>query len=352
MAAGAALRLVSRRVPYLGWALTAWDLWNLYQRNGKQPFARYGGPDARWQKILDCGGGGIGPWASPFWAMSCGLAFQSDATHQGGFNPGYARGVYSGQSGWFAGYWKSAQKNFFGNWEVEAGADYFLRDRVNNVADPQPHPHPQSRGNTLPVGDPFAQRLPAVDPMLLMPQSFAPDPAPIPWKAIPEVPTLPPSERGHDSRPRPRYRHRRTPPRRNERERKTKVRSAAALALKGVHHLGEALDLLDALWNALPKEIRAKYGKNPSPQERGEALWDHWDELDMSDLMFELLWNHYGDKVWGRAFAGADQFGNREGVKWGPHGQGDAGAGIGATKKLLKEWWNNGIDVFTPGANQ
>lgn len=341
IAAGAAVRLLSRRIPYVGWVLTAWDLYNLYQQL-KQPYAKYGpGPGAGgWQLYFDCGGGSLGPYPISGWT-SCqtNYLYTSIVTALG---KTITTGGYT-----YASYFKS----YTGGpsiWSCVVGQTW--RRPVSTPTPPHPK-HPRWI-NPRPLEEPVPVRMPRLDPALIPPMTFAPDPAPIPYKFVPHRPLPPGTSRGHDRVPSLRF-HQRTPPPPGTKERKLKARAAAALALKGVHVLSEALDVLDAFWNALPKNVRMRYG-NATPQKKAQVIYDNYSKINMSDLMFELLWNHYSDKYIGRQFGNLDQWGRNRNITWGPYGPGGpwspsgnaAGDLIGQVKNAAKRAWDGGEDIF------
>ena len=139
---------------------------------------------------------------------------------------------------------------------------------------------------------PSPEVLPVVGP--------TPDIVPPPFHVVPMLGPSPyPQGRqvGPSPKPRPQYDHERKPPPRGTKERKSRVRSAAAAVLKASHAAGEWVDNVDALWNALPKEVQKKYGKNAPPQVKAKAVYENIDKLDMSDAVFELAWNHYSDDI-------------------------------------------------------
>ena len=205
---------------------------------------------------------------------------------------------------------------------------------------------------------PTTQPLPWVPPAVIKPLTWTPPMLPIPFTQVPKRPQDPLQghESGHQPSPKPYTGHVRRPPPPGTKERKARVRSVAALAIKGVHVATEALDLLDAFWNALPKEIRKLAGKKPTPQEKAELVYKYAKDLDMSDLMFELLWNHYSDKVIGRTIG---RIGEGQGFD-GPlarlktfetfsgdmiYGKAFAEA-AGRVKERLKGRWDQGVDLF------
>lgn len=354
VAKAAAVRLLSRRVPYLGWALQAVDLWNAHWQHRIAQLGAYGPrPDARWEVFRDCGAAAVGPWSRNGVSLGCGTNSMAPWEMEEGLSLGYTRAVVSFRSGWRTFFLQYQQPLANGRIGFATGKGYFLPDRVNNTADPKPVVSPTARRRVLPLEDPLAKpRTWIPDPALIPPGVPSPEPAPPPHKAVPRRPLPPNSSRGHDGARRSVF-HRRTPPPRGTKERKLRSRAAAALALKGVHVLSEALDVLDAFWNALPKDIRRRYG-NATPQKKAQVIYDNYSQIDMSDLMFELLWNHYSDKYIGKLYGKLDQWGRNRNITWGPYGPGGpwspsgkaAGELIGQVKNAAKRAWDGGEDIF------
>lgn len=107
------------------------------------------------------------------------------------------------------------------------------------------------------------------------------------------------------------------PPDKNTKERKYAMSAATLLKgkggaagalwllLQGAGAFTEALDALDALYDALPERIRRAYGgrrwKNPSPIKQAKAVRDHWDAIDLSDAAKNLALNEIQDRIIGKA---------------------------------------------------
>lgn len=97
------------------------------------------------------------------------------------------------------------------------------------------------------------------------------------------------------------------PPPRGVRERKMRVPRALALAMKGAFAATEAIDGINAVFDALPKKYqRATYQKyGTAPQDKIRGLVDYYQHIDISQAAVNLLFNHYSDKLIGGAHAGA-----------------------------------------------
>lgn len=105
--------------------------------------------------------------------------------------------------------------------------------------------------------------------------------------------------------------HKQEPPPSYEKERKLSVYSyaggigTAALAIVGA--VGEAGDFLDALYDALPDEVKPKGSwfsarreyLPPSFTKRMTALYENWDKVDLNAAIDNLVINHYEDKLFG-----------------------------------------------------
>lgn len=105
--------------------------------------------------------------------------------------------------------------------------------------------------------------------------------------------------------------HKQQPPPKHEKERKMSVYSyaggigTAALAIVGA--VGEAGDFLEALYDALPDDVKPKGSwfsarreyLPPSFTKRMMALYEHWDKVDLDQAIDNLVINHYEDKLFG-----------------------------------------------------
>ena len=90
------------------------------------------------------------------------------------------------------------------------------------------------------------------------------------------------------------------PPGPGVKERKSRVRRVGAALIRAMRATTEALDFIDAVFKALP----AKYRKGvKTPQDKVRAIYQHADKLDMNKVVFNLIANHYTDKLLGRANA-------------------------------------------------
>ena len=176
---------------------------------------------------------------------------------------------------------------------------------------PQKHPRPKPY---------FYGR---VDPFAVPPGFWQPNPEPAPravtrfqWSTEAEgnwsvrgYPSLPPKRPVTNS-----Y----EPTEKGTKERKTKVRRAAVFALKQAYTATEAVDAIEALHDgvgtmpsALPKEYQAKSGKI---QDKAEALYRHWDKIDVEQAVLNLAANQFLDLLVGVPQGKAQEWATERGI--------------------------------------
>lgn len=167
-------------------------------------------------------------------------------------------------------------------------------------------PFPQRR--TQPRTRP---RMPVLDPFKLPIQWFGPEPLPIPTALVPYRTNDPVGSQRNNGDRKHRWAPRRPPPK-DEKEKKGKT--LVRIAQLAVHAVGEGLDVLDAIHDALPKTVQAKAvfkgGKwwNATPQAKAQALYQNFDQLDLNEAIVNLIVNHYVDQLVGKSSAKAKQF--------------------------------------------
>lgn len=122
--------------------------------------------------------------------------------------------------------------------------------------------------------------------------------------------------------------HHVAPPPKGTKEQKRKMGSGAlAAVMAAVNGITEGVDLLNALYNALPSNLRWYYNegrwwqKNRTPQDKAKALWDNLDQLDLSSALQNIVREQIGDLVAGR-FGAALGEGSRVGTPGRPVGLG------------------------------
>lgn len=110
---------------------------------------------------------------------------------------------------------------------------------------------------------------------------------------------------GRKPLPAPRV-HDREPPRRGTKERKVGVPAAMVPILKAVNALTEGLDFLDALYDALPRQAKAKWRDtnyewlNPTPSAKLAAVYFHAEQIDLSQALENLVVEQLKDIAYGR----------------------------------------------------
>ena len=102
-----------------------------------------------------------------------------------------------------------------------------------------------------------------------------------------------------------------------------RVPRAVSMALGAIHQATEVKDFVDALFEALPKELQKsapKSGKTmrgsrlppgtpyTTTYDKARQLYRHWHEVDFDDAVKELLKNHLEDELVGRISGGSDDF--------------------------------------------
>lgn len=155
-------------------------------------------------------------------------------------------------------------------------------------------------------------------------------PAPIPWKAVPyhsnspyrqvwyDPPNLAvgsirviPNElaithsfNGRPAQPPRNHIKDRPPPR--TKERKLKLPAVAVGFIKIVNTLTEGVDFIDSAYNALPESKQAKWKdtphkwRNPTVQAKLKALYDNYNDVDLSVFLDNLITNQIEDMFYGR----------------------------------------------------
>lgn len=169
-----------------------------------------------------------------------------------------------------------------------------------------------------PVGQVIARQLQRpIEPLVVIDPNTLPIglpmnlPLPIPWALVPHRLNDPIGSQRDQGETRPRFVTPR-PPGPGTKEVKLMPRSVM-VAVRLMHAATEGLDFLDAVHKALPKEFQAKaYRKdgkwwNATPQDRARAIYDNLDKLNWNDAALNLLKNEVGDRILGRANAKADK---------------------------------------------
>ncbi len=194
---------------------------------------------------------------------------------------------------------------------IEAPLPY--REIPNRRPNPFLSPHEQPQWGPEGPWRPVAPLSAPISPHVAVPPDIV---VGVPAPPVPAVITLPggttvvPSLPSVPAPPR-------EPPGRGERERKIRVRrNGVVQAVRGVvGQVTEFLDALDAFYGALPLHLRPGYYPlhradgtvfyikrwNPSVRQRAEAVYRHFDQLDLNRLVYNVARNEVGDRLIGSA---------------------------------------------------
>ena len=312
------LRPAFRFIPWLGWALTAYELWQYFQQQGDDladggwhqccnvpsgstidaykhltSISVGSAPYPNCQYVGLCGTSGqvpSGAWPSAipeFVHPGTGSAYRAQALYLGFYNPAGTRMTY-----------------------VEGYKRFVHITGTPDVPVEWPEIDPTDRPMPVPITLPDILP-PWVDP-LRPPGRPQPEPWAPPVRRPPEL--RPPadrpetSDRGHTDpgsppAPEPWTRPSRPPP--GTRERKVIARDRAARRFLGwlTSTASEAGDLLDSLYDALPERYQVDE-ERPNTQEKLAALYANWQHVDMAEA-FENIWsNEVEDRYLGEFFQG------------------------------------------------
>lgn len=162
----------------------------------------------------------------------------------------------------------------------------------------------------------------------------APNPTiPVPFRPIfnsPDIafePQSPTETRTKPGRPRPipplpGPPHKPKPPGPGTKEKKVRVPPGLMAAFRAATATTEAIDLVDALWEALPPKYRkgvkksgrtdkrARLGEGvaySTPLDKAQHILKNWKHLNPTDAVKNILYNHFEDKVIGGLNRGADK---------------------------------------------
>lgn len=243
------------------------------------------------------------------------------------------------------------------------GTTHGLIWRPNNVATPGPPVFTPGKSRYLPdlQGKPWLglpQPRPGVPPRplpypLQPTQPVASHPAMGPSRTYdsywpnPQPPAFDPGRGGGDNE-NPHH-----PPGPRVKERKGKVAKWFGQLAAGAWEVTEAVDVVDNLFECLPKKIQKKAPKTGTTLpdawapgikyttaiDRAKHVYNNVNELDLDCAMRKLTCNHIEDMIWGRFFGESDRNAQRMGLK----GFGRANRGSGApvskeAKAAFDEW--------------
>jgi len=295
-------RFAGRFIPWIGWGLLAYDLWWWYQHR-----------DAGWNTppgtVVNCEARDPSGWPlEQFrWLNVPGFCGGSQSGTPGNMTYSPSEPYYVWYQGlylpWpFDAYrWRTVNSTLFSpppgvipEWLPEINLPRVMPmppPEVMPIPDPVlpyktlPHrkPDPWKRGNTLPEGTPG-----------IVPEAGA-EPAPIiaDGKGIHSAPGAQP--------------HARSQPRGRVKERKVTAKTSLAaqflaLARRALHQLTELDDFVDALWKALPRDVKWTPGVKKGLKEKMADIYNHFDRLDISKALYNIVENQIEDAVIGRGF--------------------------------------------------
>lgn len=144
------------------------------------------------------------------------------------------------------------------------------------------------------------------------------------------------------------------PPGPRTKERKGKVPKWFAALSRTAWEATEAVDVVDNLFECLPKKVQKKAPKTgvtmpdawkpgikyTSVIDRAKHVYNNVDQLDLDCAMRKLACNHIMDMLWGRFFGGVDNAAQKAGLKGFGRAAGSSG-GLNVTKEqraAFDEW--------------
>lgn len=80
---------------------------------------------------------------------------------------------------------------------------------------------------------------------------------------------------------------------------KAKAPQLLEMAKKAMDNTTETCDAVDAIWSALPGDVKWVPGQPQACGEKALAIVRHWNKIDIGQAVTNLVINHYGDKVVG-----------------------------------------------------
>ena len=226
-------------------------------------------------------------------------------------------------------------------WGLSVGV--WQRDFTKPAVDARPRPYPSPSPmpihfvpylppgwgetvNPMPVPYPVVPSLPsAPNPGPSPEPAPQPKPGPIvggfPWPSPGPAPGPNPNP-GPDPNFPNNPEHSSTPPRPREKEKKLRVPALLMAALKAGHAVTEYKDIVDSIWEGVPKDIRRKYqgrGRTRKGAFVGEGrayftmdqkmqiIYRHVNDIDWSVALTELAKNQLEDLIMGHLNSGADK---------------------------------------------
>lgn len=112
----------------------------------------------------------------------------------------------------------------------------------------------------------------------------------------------------------------RTQPKPGEKERKVRSNVPGLFQIlrrmrDAAYATTEGLDMLDAFYEALPKQYQVA---KPRPQDKAKMLYRHWEKVDLNQALLNLIQNHVEDALVGRLSRDAQREATRRGIILGP----------------------------------
>jgi len=303
-AAGMLRRMLPRLIPVLGWALTAYEIYDLMQRLGDYPHP-YGSLDpVGYTKYGECSGG---TWPSgPEMAW---LTVVRPCLSSGNYNPPdpapeqYVQwGVSELAYRWFKLLpsdvtWSPFRERWGAKeyWQKNPTGPYAAPGIVPYILPPFPLWFPWVP-SIWPLAPPFSP-MPQPVPLPVRRPGF--EPAPNPEEAYPPRGyQVPQSQEAPGEEPAPVIRAR--PRRKREKEIKVTasngIRKWLGWALSQYSEIG---DLVDALYEALPDELQSK---KDTLWDKVEKLYKYSDQIDMAEAMTNIVYDQVTDPKFAEQF--------------------------------------------------
>lgn len=318
-----ALAVVPRLLPGLGLALTAYEIWRLMNPKMGTGYA-------------------VSPLAGGWVAYGTGCTPPNRPTFSGNGYGHYSNNpappaialCQTNQSGLLSyGQIPAASRwKFYGQQHWPFGPGILPRYDIIQWYNRPGATDPRSLPAAMPIHRPITNITLAPDLLPIKQPMELPEPVPfIGGQVDPRKPNGPGRETGYDTGPSPTQGvgpglAPRAPPKGpNVTEKKVKTTNRIfQLVQTGFHGYTEAVDAIDAVYDALPKQYRPKAtfkdGKwySVTPTQKLEALVRNLDKVDGGEALLNLLKNHFTDEIIGRALGGAQTEATTRGITQGP----------------------------------
>lgn len=309
------LGLVARRLPWIGIALTAYELYEWYTQSTYDD-----GLQGVWTKGGNCSSPGT-PWGG----KPDTIRFSTTNNPENHSWHGTCDACLNLQA---PSSWNWEDYNFITNSSVILRQRFHTSARVRNIesywrpasrkgtTDPMPvEPSTQTQPRTNPESVPEAYT--AIEP--LAPPLTTYVPVEVPYSVVPDLygevwnPTQNPETHGHGYGSAPATAsppQHPSPPGPGVRERKIRVAGSAGI-LRIINGVTEALDFVNALHQALPEQYRTP---NARPQQQLIDLYNNYQHIDPEQAITNLVLEQVEDYLYGRAsqLANTNQLNFRE----------------------------------------